>query len=226
MAPRIAADDRRAQILEAAAQVFARHGFRGGTTRAIAQAAGVAEGTLFRYFPTKRHLLLALFETLTIQPIQQQLQRLESTKPQEWLETFLAERLTAMRAHLPLMQALYQEIRTDEAVRQAFVAQIAQPFLEQVRRVLATELRRRNRRLHPGLVLWAIWGTLHGVTIFGMELDPDLAALPPEQVARELSALLLWGLEGNPKKTKRTQKRSTAKRMLEHPTTNVEKPGA
>ncbi|HXF68953.1 MAG TPA: helix-turn-helix domain-containing protein [Thermoflexus sp.] len=198
MATRMAADARRAQILEAAARVFARYGFRGSTTRAIAQAAGVAEGTLFRYFPTKRHLLLALFETLTIRPIQQQLQKLESTEPQKWLETFLAERLTAMRAQLPLMQALYQEIRTDEAVRQAFSTQVVQPFLEQVRNMLALELRRRNRTLHPGLVLWAIWGALHGVTIFGMELDPDLAALPPEQVARELSALLLWGLEGNP----------------------------
>lgn len=198
MATRMAADARRAQILEAAARVFARYGFRGSTTRAIAQAAGVAEGTLFRYFPTKRHLLLALFETLTIRPIQQQLQKLESTEPQKWLETFLAERLTAMRAQLPLMQALYQEIRTDEAVRQAFITQVVQPFLEQVRNMLALELRRRNRTLHPGLVLWAIWGALHGVTIFGMELDPDLAALPPEQVARELSALLLWGLEGNP----------------------------
>ncbi|WP_376791816.1 TetR/AcrR family transcriptional regulator [Thermoflexus sp.] len=198
MATRMAADARRAQILEAAARVFARYGFRGSTTRAIAQAAGVAEGTLFRYFPTKRHLLLALFETLTIQPIQQQLQKLESMEPQQWLETFLTERLTAMRAQLPLMQALYQEIRTDEAVRQAFITQVVQPFLEQVRNMLALELRRRNRPLHPGLVLWAIWGALHGVTIFGMELDPDLATLPPEQVARELSALLLWGLEGNP----------------------------
>ncbi len=197
MASRMDAEARRAQILDAAAQVFARHGFRGATTRAIAQAAGVAEGTLFRYFPTKRHLLLALLEALAIQPIQRQLQSLPTTEPRRWMEAFLRERLTAMRAHLPLMQALYQEIRTDEAVRQAFITQIVQPFLEQVREVLARELRRRNRRSHPGLVLWAIWGALHGVTLFGMELDPDLASLPPERVARELTALLLWGLEGS-----------------------------
>lgn len=197
MAPRRDVEARRAQILAAAAQVFARYGFRGATTRAIAREAGVAEGTLFRYFPTKRHLLLALFEAFAIRPIQQQLETLEATGPREWLEAFLTERLTAMRAHLPLMQALYQEIRTDEAVRQAFMEQIARPFLEHVRTVLATALQRRQRPLHPGLVLWAIWGALHGVTIFGMEMDPDLAALPPEQIARELTALLLWGLEGH-----------------------------
>lgn len=203
MAPRMDAKARRAQILEAAAHVFAQHGFRGATTRAIAQAAGVAEGTLFRYFPTKRHLLLALFEALAIQPVQQQLESLPTMKPQRWLEAFLTERLTAMRMHLPLMQALYQEIRTDEMVRQAFVTQIVRPFLAQVREALERELRRRNRRLHPGLVLWAIWGALHGVTLFGMELDSDLASCPPERIARELTALLLWGLEGNQSQTTR-----------------------
>jgi len=194
----MAGEARRAQILEAAAQVFAQHGFRGATTRAIARAAGVAEGTIFRYFPTKRHLLLALFEAFVIRPIQQQLQTLETMEPREWLEAFLVERLTAMRARLPLMQALYQEIRTDEAVRQMFVEQIARPFLEQVQALLAAALQRRQRPFHPALILWAIWGALHGVTVFGMEMDPGLAALPPEQIARELTALFLWGLEGHP----------------------------
>ena len=106
MASRMAGEARRAQILEAAAQVFAQHGFRGATTRAIARAAGVAEGTIFRYFPTKRHLLLALFEAFVIRPIQQQLQTLETMEPREWLEAFLVERRTAMRARRPLMQAL------------------------------------------------------------------------------------------------------------------------
>lgn len=198
MAARMGGEARRAQILEAAARVFARHGFRGATSRAIAQEAGVAEGTLFRYFPTKHHLLLALFEALTVAPIQRQLQNLETMDPHTWLGEFLAERLTAMRTHLPLMQALYQEIRTDEAVRRVFLEQVARPFLEKVRALLARELERRNRPLHPGLVLWAIWGALHGVTVFGMELDPDLAALPPDRIARELTALLLWGLEGPP----------------------------
>jgi len=197
MAPRRDPEARRAEILQAAAQVFAQRGFRGGTTRAIARAAGVAEGTIFRYFPSKRHLLLALLEAFTIRPIREQLQTMETAEPREWLEAFLAERLAAMRAHLPLMQALYQEIRTDEAARQMFVERMARPFLEHVREVVAAALQRRRRPLHPGLVLWAIWGALHGVTIFGMELDPDLAALPPERMARELTALFLWGLEGN-----------------------------
>lgn len=49
--------DTREQILAAATSVFAQHGFRGSTTRRIADAAGVNEVTLFRYFGSKDALL-------------------------------------------------------------------------------------------------------------------------------------------------------------------------
>lgn len=49
--------DTREQILAAATSVFAQHGFRGSTTRRIADAAGVNEVTVFRYFGSKEALL-------------------------------------------------------------------------------------------------------------------------------------------------------------------------
>lgn len=47
----------RERILEAAAQVYAETGFRGATTRRIADRAGVNEITLFRQFGSKTRLL-------------------------------------------------------------------------------------------------------------------------------------------------------------------------
>jgi len=49
-------------ILEAAAQVFARHGYAAGTTNRIAERAGVSIGTLYQYFPNKDAILVALIE--------------------------------------------------------------------------------------------------------------------------------------------------------------------
>lgn len=48
----------RDQLLEAAVKVFADSGFRGSTTRRIAQEAGVNEVTLFRHFGSKEGLIL------------------------------------------------------------------------------------------------------------------------------------------------------------------------
>jgi AcrR family transcriptional regulator len=50
----------RERILEAAARVYAKHGFRGATTRLIANEAGVNEVTLFRTFGSKGALLEAV----------------------------------------------------------------------------------------------------------------------------------------------------------------------
>src|SRR5262245_6734629 len=49
-------------VLRAAAQVFARRGYAGGTTNHIAERAGVSIGTLYEYFPNKDALLVALME--------------------------------------------------------------------------------------------------------------------------------------------------------------------
>ena len=50
----------RQRILEAAGQLFAARGFEASTTRDIADAAGIASGTLFNYFATKETILAGL----------------------------------------------------------------------------------------------------------------------------------------------------------------------
>ena len=49
--------ERREELLRAAARVYARHGYRGSTTRRIADEAGVNEITIFRQFGTKDTLI-------------------------------------------------------------------------------------------------------------------------------------------------------------------------
>ena len=50
----------RQRILEAARQLLAAKGFEASTTRDIADAAGIASGTLFNYFTTKETILASL----------------------------------------------------------------------------------------------------------------------------------------------------------------------
>lgn len=55
----VVSEFRCAEILEAARRVFARKGFNGATMDDIAEAAGLAKGTLYLYFPSKRRVYLA-----------------------------------------------------------------------------------------------------------------------------------------------------------------------
>jgi AcrR family transcriptional regulator len=59
---RMPADDRRRQIAEVAMRLFSERGFRGTTTKEIAQAAGVSEAIIFRHFATKEELYTAIID--------------------------------------------------------------------------------------------------------------------------------------------------------------------
>lgn len=56
---------RRDQLLDAAERLFAEKGFADTTVADISEAAGVAKGTFYLYFPSKEHCVLALKERLS-----------------------------------------------------------------------------------------------------------------------------------------------------------------
>ena len=51
---------RREEILEAAATLFAKHGYTETDTQLLAETLSVGKGTLYRYFPSKEELFLAV----------------------------------------------------------------------------------------------------------------------------------------------------------------------
>src|ERR1700749_3408341 len=59
---RMPAAERREMVLEAAVAEFAAHGLAGTSTEDVARRAGISQPYLFRLFPTKKALFLALVE--------------------------------------------------------------------------------------------------------------------------------------------------------------------
>lgn len=52
--------EKQKKILQAATELFAEKGFSATSTNEIAKRAGVAEGTIFRHYKTKKELLMAI----------------------------------------------------------------------------------------------------------------------------------------------------------------------
>src|SRR5262245_62382138 len=61
-ATRMSGDARRRHLIGQAIHLFATLGFRGTTTKAIAQAAGVGEAVIFRHFARKEDLYAAILQ--------------------------------------------------------------------------------------------------------------------------------------------------------------------
>jgi AcrR family transcriptional regulator len=97
----------RQRILEAARQLFAASGYEASTTRDIADAAGIANGTLFNYFPSKEAILASLVAEGTAGiPTNFENRSLEGGSFEEELFAFVAaglRKLKPWRKHLPVL---------------------------------------------------------------------------------------------------------------------------
>ena len=65
--PGHASEDVAEEILMAAAELFAEHGFTATPTRAIADAVGLRQASLFHYFARKEDMLIELLDR-TVRP--------------------------------------------------------------------------------------------------------------------------------------------------------------
>lgn len=60
--PRVPIDERREQIIAAALREFSHKGLHGGSTMAIAAQVGISQPNIFRIYPTKKQLFIAVLE--------------------------------------------------------------------------------------------------------------------------------------------------------------------
>ena len=89
-------------LFDAALQLFSEQGFEKTTLRQIARRAGVSPGLLYRYFPSKRAVVLALNDRLSLQYAAQMGNLAEGT----WTERFLSALETSLEVLGPHRAAL------------------------------------------------------------------------------------------------------------------------
>jgi len=96
-------------ILQAALKLFAEKGFFQTTTKAISRKAGIAEGTLFNYFPTKEDLAHYFFEQELDAVIEwyQQDSRIQRTALPEKLFAIIQQSLDRLTPYEDFLGAIY-----------------------------------------------------------------------------------------------------------------------
>ncbi len=117
--------NRKREILDAASKVFSEKGFHGATTAEIAKEAGVAEGTVFRYFKTKKDILISLTGTIAVDSLVSVLLKSEGKSDAEVLLGFLEQHTTFFRKNLDVIRLLLYEAQFHDEVRDMFVKEIA-----------------------------------------------------------------------------------------------------
>lgn len=189
--------ERRAQILEVAAEFFAEHGLT-AQTRQLADRCGISQRLLYRFFPTKEDLLrevyrkeiLGAFNAVWFVSLQDR-----SRPVAERLERFYADYLTSTLTRKWLR--LFLHVSLDETnMASDYIAAIVTQLLEVITRETAAE---KGLALpdSPELLRQMGW-TLHGaISHYAMRLHLYQSnGGPPESLVIALNVrLFLAGFE-------------------------------
>jgi len=150
------ATQKEADILEAATLIFSEKGYQGARTAEIAEAAGVTERTLFKYFRSKEALFRrVMFPALLAAAMPRalidagQLFGGDAESFAAWHRNILALRLAAAKDSAPQFRVLIGALMTDEALRRKTLrlwkGNVWKPLLRSMQRF------RRRGQLRAGL---------------------------------------------------------------------------
>ncbi len=116
--------ERKTRIFNAAVEIFSQKGYSAATTKEIAQAAGVAEGTIFRYYKTKKSILDAIVRyfievmgDIAVQPIEQIFHDAQNKDLKQILRDLMKDRMSMADKLYPVMSIVLTEILFHEDLR-------------------------------------------------------------------------------------------------------------
>ena len=208
---RMAGDERRSQILRVAVDLFSHEGFRGTTTKKIAQAAGVSEAMVFRHFATKEELYAAILDhkACSGDAVDLEMMVADAVARRDDRAVFegLAFHALEHHEHDPNFQRLLLHAALEGH-------ELAQMFFEKfVRRVyefLGNYIRERQREgamtdMDPAIVVRSFIGMIIHHSLNNNLWDPQrrLLNLSNQAAAQNFTAILLQGIS-----TERPQKRA------------------
>jgi AcrR family transcriptional regulator len=101
----------RTRILQAAQRLFASQGFDGTTTRDLAQAAGVAEGTLFRHFTNKKAILVEVATNGWVDILTDLLTELSEMGSYKAVAQVMRRRMWNLRKNADMMRVCFMEVQ-------------------------------------------------------------------------------------------------------------------
>lgn len=106
---RMSREDRQAQILAAALDVFADKGYNGATTLEIAKAANISEVTLFRHFSSKKEIFNSSIQPIIFTTLKESITASKNLTKEEQLKYILKERIKLVSKNRKVMRLVVME---------------------------------------------------------------------------------------------------------------------
>lgn len=135
--------EKQEKIIHAAIEMFSKKGYAATSTKEIAKRAGVAEGTIFRHYSTKKDLLISIVSPMMkkllapfiIRDIAKVLD-IQYDSYEEFLYAMLKNRVSFLKKNLPIVKIMLQEIPFQPEIKALFKEHIGKEVYKKVEQLV------------------------------------------------------------------------------------------
>ena len=186
----------RTRILQAAQRLFASQGFDGTTTRDLAQAAGVAEGTLFRHFANKKAILVEVATQGWVEILTDLLTELSEMGSYKAVAQVMRRRMWNFQKNADLMRVCFMEAQFHPDLRDRIQAEVIGKMTDVAEAFFQTAMDKGiYRQMNPKIVaqvflgMFAVAGFSHNTI-----MEPDASPQVMQEMAEGLADIFLNGV--------------------------------
>ena len=188
---RIAA--RQQQILDAAAHVFSQVGYERATTREIAEAADLSEGTLYNYFASKQELLIAIAKNYADE-VAADIKTVEAESIEEMLAQLMEKRFKVGQERRLFMVFLH-EARNNADVHQYYVEGAIHRIIQETESRIETLIKEgRMRNVDPNIAARTMSAAIMGFAAL-FELGVTVNHTSPKKLGKQVTDIFINGLK-------------------------------
>ncbi len=186
----------RTRILLSARRLFANQGYDGTTTRDLAQAAGVAEGTLFRHFTNKKAILVEVVTQGWVEILTDLLTELSEMGSYKAVAKVMHRRMLHLRENADLLKVCFMESQFHPDLRDRIQKEVIDKMMDVAEAFFQTAMDRGvYRRMNPKIVARVFLGMF---TVAGFSQDtimePGASPKAMQEMAEGLADIFLNGV--------------------------------
>ncbi|MDH6059122.1 TetR/AcrR family transcriptional regulator [Chrysosporum bergii ANA360D] len=186
----------RTRILQAAQKLFASKGFDGTTTRDLAQAAGVAEGTLFRHFANKKSILVEVATNGWVDILTDLLTELSEMGSYKAVAQVMRRRMWNLHKNVDLMRVCFMEVQFHPDLRDRIQVEVISKMTDVAEAFFQTAMDKGIYRQTDAKLVAKVFLGMFAVAGFSNNtiIAPDASPQEMQQMAEGLADIFLNGV--------------------------------
>lgn len=183
------------RILQAALRLFASRGYDGTTTKDLAAAANVAEGTLFRYFPNKKAILVEVATAGWVDILTDLLTELSEMGSYKAVAQVMRRRMLRMRENKDLLQVCFVEAQYHPELRERIQLEVIAKMTDVAEAFFQTAMDKGiYRQTNPKIVAQVFLGMFAIAGFSEQTILPDSSPATLQEMAEGIADIFLNGV--------------------------------